>query len=87
MEFGEHAFLTYTYIYIWVFFNAFLASLPWSVVSLVFWELLFFSLPHCVLVKLPQSWIEPMPSALEAWSLNHWTTREAQNTAFFFFLL
>ena len=39
MEFGEHAFLSCTYIYIYVyierefffFFNAFLASLPWSV--------------------------------------------------------
>jgi len=57
-------------------------------VSLVFWELLFFfffPLLHCVHVKPPQPGIEPMPSALEAWSRNHWTTREAQNIALFFF--
>ena len=27
-------------------------------------------------VKLPQPGIEPMPPAVEEWSLNHWTTRE-----------
>ena len=27
-------------------------------------------------ILVPQPGIEPMPPALEAWSLNHWTTRE-----------
>ena len=26
---------------------------------------------------LPKPGIEPVPHALEAWHLNHWTTREA----------
>ena len=29
-------------------------------------------------VELPHPGIEPEPPAVEAWSLNHWTTREAQ---------
>ena len=31
-----------------------------------------------------QSGIEPVPPALGAWSLNHWTTREVPSHTFFF---
>ena len=39
---------------------------------------LFFFLPHCTACRIlvPRPGIEPVPSAVEAWSLNHWTTRE-----------
>ena len=30
-------------------------------------------------VELPQPGIEPMPPAVEAWSVNHWITKEVQN--------
>ena len=30
----------------------------------------------------PQPWIEPMPPAVGAWSLNHWTTREVPKLDF-----
>ena len=33
-------------------------------------------------VELPQPGIEPMPPALEAQSLNHWTTRELESCYF-----
>ena len=40
----------------------------------------FFFFFGCVLghagVLIPQPGIEPRPSTVEAWSLNHWTTRE-----------
>ena len=32
-----------------------------------------------ILVPLPGT-IEPLPPALEAWSLSHWTTREVSKT-------
>ena len=39
--------------------------------------LLFFWLCHIAYrILVSQPGIEPIPSALEAWSLNHWTTRE-----------
>ena len=31
---------------------------------------------HVACVVIPQRMIEPMPAAVEAWSLNHWTIRE-----------
>ena len=45
---------------------------------LFFWLLLsMFWLRHMACRLLgPQLGMEPMPSAVEAWSLNHWTTRE-----------
>ena len=38
----------------------------------------FFFWPCCTAygILIPRPGIEPMPPALEAWSLNHWTTRE-----------
>ena len=42
-------------------------------------------MPHGLACKIlvPRPGIEPVLSAVEAWSLNHWTTREV----FFFFKL
>ena len=34
-------------------------------------------------ILVPQLGIEPMPLALEAWSLNHWTSREVPVTNIF----
>ena len=31
----------------------------------------------------PQLKMEPMPLKLEAWSLNHWTTREVSKSSYF----
>ena len=42
-------------------------------VSLLF----FFSWPHHRHAEFPIPGTEPMPPALEAWSLNHWTTRKS----------
>ena len=44
----------------------------------------FFLRPHCVacVILVPWPGIEPMPPAVEAWSLNHWTAREV--LTFFF---
>ena len=33
-------------------------------------------------ILVPRPGIKPTPPALEAWSLNHWTTREVLNSAF-----
>lgn len=33
--------------------------------------------PHCMQVLFPQPDTEPMPPALEEWSLNHWFTRKS----------
>ena len=34
-------------------------------------------------ILVPRPGIETAPPALEAWSLNHWTTREVLNSTFF----
>ena len=34
--------------------------------------------------RVPQPRIEPMPPAVEAWSLNHWTTREVPGRYFYY---
>ena len=36
--------------------------------------------------KLPQPGIKPAPSAVEAWSLNHWTTREVPEPQYMHFI-
>ena len=36
-------------------------------------------------ITVPQPGIEPMPPAVEAWNLNHWTAREVPK--FFYFLI
>ena len=38
-------------------------------------------------MELLQPGIEPVPPALEAWSHNHWTTREVQNSLVLYFVL
>ena len=40
----------------------------------------FFCHPACGIL-VPQPEIEPVPPAVEAWSLNHWTTREVPASA------
>ena len=44
------------------------------------WFLFFW--PRCTAygILVPQPGIEPVPPAVEAWSLNHWTTREVPKT-------
>ena len=44
----------------------------------------FLFLTHCKTCEIlaPQQWIEPLPPAVEMWSLNHWTTREVPNQDF-----
>ena len=32
-------------------------------------------------ILVPQPGIEPAPPTMEAWSLNHWTTREVPQTS------
>ena len=36
----------------------------------------FLATPQSMQILVPQPGIEPMPPAVEAWSLNHWTARE-----------
>ena len=48
-------------------------------------SLFFFGLPMPYAVLL-QSGIDPVPPALEAWSLNHWTTREVSNMCILMFV-
>ena len=38
--------------------------------------LLFWSCHVACGILVPRPWIEPMPPAMEAWHLNHWTARE-----------
>ena len=48
-------------------------------------ELFFFFLAHLAArgISVPQPGIKPGPSAVRAWRLNHWTTREFPGTCFF----
>ena len=48
-------------------------------------NLFFFSLPCCMAygILVPQSGIKPVPPALEAQSLNHWTAREVPTNLYF----
>ena len=48
-------------------------SSVWSSTQVLFY-FIFLVVPPRTLVPLPR--IEPAPHAVEAWSLNHWTTRE-----------
>ena len=47
----------------------------------------FFFFHKTCYILLPQLGIEPMPPAVEAQSLNHWTTREVPRTDFILFIL
>ena len=38
-------------------------------------------------ILVPQPGIKPVPPAVEAWSLNHWTTREVPIMKFFFLII
>ena len=48
---------------------------------------LFFFFHKTCYILLPQLGMEPMPPAVEAQSLNHWTTREVSRTDFILFIL
>ena len=50
-------------------------------------DFFFFFGPHqaCRILALRPG-IQPMPPAVEAWNLNHWTTREVPGTLIFLFL-
>ena len=52
-----------------------------QITFLSFFSFLFFFLPHHMACRILLPWpgIKPMPHAVEAWSLNHWTTREVSN--------
>ena len=48
------------------------------------WTLLSNWLHHVACgILIPRSGIEPTPPELDAWCLNHWTTREVLNSTFF----
>ena len=49
-------------------------QLPLLLVSLIFF--FFLSLPVACGILVPQPGIEPRPSAVKMWSINHWTARE-----------
>ena len=40
------------------------------------------AMPHCMLDLVPWPGMEPLPPALEVWSLSHWTTREVLGMLF-----
>ena len=46
----------------------------------VFYFLIFWPCPVTYGILVPQPGIKPMPPAVEAWGLNHWTTEEVQGT-------
>ena len=48
--------------------------------------ILFYFWPHHMACRIlvPQPGIEPLPPAVEVWSLNHWTTREVLSELFDF---
>ena len=51
---------------------------------LFFYYFTFFICHTARHAELPQPGIEPMPPAVGAWSLNHWTTSEVQGLVFIF---
>ena len=56
----------------------------WNTFSFFFLSFFFFFWLHraaCGILD-PQPRIEPVPPAVEEWSLNHWTTREVPGTLF-----
>ena len=64
----------------------------WELLCVSIWKIMFFIFElyfsplffGCIIYEIlvPQRGIKPMPIALEAWSLNHWTTREVQSNYF-----
>ena len=49
-------------------------------------ESFFFQSCHTACgILVPRPGIKPMPPAVDAWSLNHWTAREVPRNFFFFF--
>ena len=55
-----------------------------SFISFFFFQFFGCAMWHVGII-VPQPGIEPMPPAVEAWSLNHWTAREVPK--FFYFLI
>ena len=73
------ALLTMGYLLALTFFSLFLPFLGTFHVCLFF---IFFGPTACGILA-PQPRIEPMPPALEVWSINHWTPREVSPVHFF----
>ena len=69
------------YFYFYFFFEVWLIY-----IATVLFLYLFIYRPHCAACKnlVLQPGIEPMPPALGAWSLKHWTTREVPSQALIF---
>ena len=59
------------------FFTTELSVKP-PVLHILSFQMIFFWGAYCVVCRIlaPQPGIKPMPSAVEVWGLNHWTTRE-----------
>ena len=59
------------------FFTTELSGKP-PVLHILSFQMIFFGGAYCVVCRIlaPQPGIKPMPSAVEVWGLNHWTTRE-----------
>ena len=59
------------------FFTTELSGKP-PVLHILSFQMIFFWGAYCVVCRIlaPQPGIKPMPSAVEVWGLNHWTTRE-----------
>ena len=53
-----------------------LVSAPLLLLLLLFYKKLFWLRHAACEILVPQPGIEPAPPVLEAWSLNHWTSRE-----------
>ena len=63
-------------------------SVAWLLCTPLGIPFFFFFATLCIAygILVPRPGIEPMPAAVEAWSLNHWTAREVPFWAFLFFL-
>ena len=65
----------------YIFFTLVLGSAvppPWG--CFIFFNFYFLAVPCGILVT--QAGIEPVPPALEAWSLNHWTAKKSLGGCF-----
>ena len=63
----------------WTILKAFIENLLQYCFCLMFW---FFGHEVCRILA-PQPGMQMMPPAVEAWSLNHWTTREVPRVSLY----
>ena len=47
-----------------------------------FFFFFFWLCPGACCILVPQPWVKPMPPALEAWDLKHWTTRKLEQAMY-----